>query len=174
MKLVKKSKLNVWNGLVMKGDKIKNIDPKVVSLANQLEEMVQRKSHEIGTKRGCDCAKKSEPFKRMHEGKNYKVEADTPALDAAVERSLAIMDDIDRQSRAKRMNDLLELFKPLLEFADSDKVLVGFDGGKKLDTPVTGSVLELTVEDIYDALAFCLDGITYDDKLVEQDGEAEE
>lgn len=165
LKYVKKTKLIVRDGIVVnKKGKIKNIDPVIVTLANELEDLVQRKRYENSVC-CCECSKESKPeFGRIHEGQTFKVEADTPTLDEAVKRCIKIMCDIDREEGAKQMNKMLDHFRMLLQFAASEEVIVGFDCDVKLDTPVIGNIFDLTVDDVYDALAFVCDGIAYDDE----------
>lgn len=167
LKFVKKTKLAVRDGIVVnKKGKVKNIDPAVVALANELEELVQRKRHELNAKGCCcGCEQESEPeFELVREGKSFKVEVNTPALDDAVERSLAIIRDLDRVDGAKEMNKQLDHFRPLLKFADDDQVIVGFDHWGRLNTPVLGNIFDLTTDKVYDAIAFLCDGVVFDNE----------
>ena len=162
MKMYKKSELTIIDGmLVSKGGDVISVDPMIVSQANKLETMVQQGMYLIAQPEETP-APSLDGFERKSDNdiEDSKFSVNTPILDAKAEETMALMDELDDMTVANKANDMLEEFKELILFAKADYVIDHGNGVVlRFDTPVIGSVLELTVEDITKAVAL-VNGMT--------------
>lgn len=149
MKLIDKKKLSFSNGVVVMDDEIVSIDPKVVSILNAMETAIQMRTY-LSVQPKAAPMPSLEGFKRERIGKTWEIEdPETPELDAKVERAKKLCAEIDAMTDVKKANKLLEKISPLMNFADSDKIMVSLDyNGLVIDTPNIGNPLELTPEEI--------------------------
>lgn len=149
MKLIDKKKLSFSNGVVSMGDEVVSIDPKIVNILNAMETAIQMRTY-LNAQPKATPMPSLEGFKRERIGKTWELEdPETPELDAKVERAKKLCVEMDAVTDVKKANKLLEKISPLMDFADSDKVMVSLDyNGLIIDTPSIGNPLELTTDEI--------------------------
>lgn len=157
MKLYKKSDLTLDASglLVTKDGDIVLPDIRIVDQANELETQLQMAEY-LKAQPEATPMPTLDGFRRasIKDGSHGWFEVKTPTLDAELDKAMAIMDEIDGQSKANTANSMLKGFEALIEFVDGDSVI---DCGNELygfDTPLLGSVLELTKADVIDAIRF--------------------
>jgi hypothetical protein len=72
----------------------------------------------------------------------------TPTIDEAIVTSMKFMDEIDLFNDAKKVNETIERFGELVRFCDSDHVVIAQCGDVRVDTPILGNLLELSMDDV--------------------------
>lgn len=172
MKMYKKSDLTLTNGLLVSKDgDIILPSISIVDQANRLETMAQQSAY-LMTQPEATPMPSLDGFKRVSikDNDGVKFTATTPLMDQKAAEAMAIMDELDDLATVKQANNMLHEFAALLEFAGNDFVV---DCGNELycfDTPMIGSVLDLTKDDIVNVVAsicgMAEDGITKHDVMV--------
>lgn len=156
MKMYKKDQLTLVNGIITNeaGDIIVP-DHRIVTLANELETLAQKTAY-LAKQPSATPMPTLDGFEResIKDG-GVRFKASTPCLDWKVAEAEALMDEIDDVTNVGKANEMLEDFKPLVQFAKDDFVIDCGDGGYLpcFDMPTLGSVLKLTVEDITNVIA---------------------
>lgn len=169
MKLYKKSDLTLDASglLVSKDGDIILPDIRIVDQANELDTMIQQHEY-LAAQPEATPMPSLDGFQRMSIKDKSRgwFEVKTPLLDAEFDKAMAIMDEIDGQVKASAANQMLDKFAALIEFVDSDSVIDCGDQLYCFDTPMIGSVLELTKEEILEIIAVIadFDGIVNKDK----------
>lgn len=171
MKLYKKSDLAINRGLLVSKDgDIVIPDITVVDQANRLETLLQQAEY-MRKQPGATPMPSLDGFERVSiKDSTVKFTATTPTMDMKAAEAMQIMDEIDDMVTVERANNMVHEFDALIEFVDQESVI---DCGSELyffDTPLLGSVLRLTKEDVVDAIAFICgmekDGITKRDVMI--------
>lgn len=172
MKMYKKSDLTLTNGLLVSKDgDIILPSISIVDQANHLETLAQQSAY-LMTQPEATPMPSLDGFKRVSikDNDGVKFTATTPLMDQKTEEAMAIMDELDDLATVKQANNMLHEFAALLEFVGNDFVV---DCGNELycfDTPMIGSVLDLTKDDIVSVVASACgmaeDGITKHDVMV--------
>lgn len=151
MKMVKKSNLIYERGYICtKKGKVVSVPNNIVRMMNKLDRDVQesewRKEQPVP-----EPAKKFVPItERIHP----IVKVDTPALDEQVERSMAIMEDIDAMAGADEVNQYLAEIDPLIQWVMADKIIATENPAQlQFDLPRLGNPLELDIEYLVDLVA---------------------
>lgn len=150
MKMYEKKELEYKGGYLVAGDKVVGLDNSLVRMLNELEEDYQfaKFTH---TKEMLTLPSPTMEFHRKSEhGKIMPtIEVETPELDAAVEKSVKMMDELDAVSSATIANEYLEKVMPLIMFVD-DPFVVSVDqpSQERLDLLCVGNPLELTKDKI--------------------------
>lgn len=166
MKMYKKSDLTITNGILVSKDGdivLPSFD--IVCQANNLETMLQQ-----------SCYLKKQPeatpmpsldgFERMSESDKQrgKFYASTPTMDSIEKEAMKVMDEIDDMSRADQANSMIEQFGALFDFVVNDFVIDCGHTLTKFDTPVMGSVLDLTKDKLLEIVAsICGMSVNVDD-----------
>lgn len=164
MKMYKKSDLNLTNGLLVSKDgDIVLPDIRIVDQANRLETMAQQSAYLMAQPEAMPMPS-LDGFKRVSikDNDGVKFTATTPLMDQKAKEAMAIMDELDDMATVEQANNMLHEFAALLEFVGNDFVV---DCGNELycfDTPVIGSVLDLTKDDIVNVVAYVC-GMAEDD-----------
>lgn len=142
-KFYSKSDLTFKSGYVVSADGDVVALPKgVARQLNDIEEMVQYAAWES---EHAEEPREEEEFKRASAFDSKPViTVDTPALDKAVEESLAIKRDVDRKCCADKLNEIIETYKEAFDFCSEDDFVEG-DEVVRLDLPTLGDPLKLTV-----------------------------
>ena len=169
MKTVNKNKLKFNNGYITKKKNGNIVEPVggVSFLINSLEEQYQRALHKKATKIETPDV---DAFEFESSFSSPKMEAVTPALDEAIEKSLEIMHDIDKMNNSKKMNEMFDRYKELFEFVSNDEVVVSKDMlPTRIDTKYIGNPLELTIQDLTDKIMFIVTGEEYTSVEPEQE-----
>lgn len=153
MKLINKSELSFDKGVITMGDDVVSIDSKVVNILNTMETAIQMRVY-LNKQPEAAPMPSLEGFKRERIGKTWELEdPETPELDAKVEQAKKLCEEMDAVMDVKKANEVLKKISPLLDFADSDKVMVSTDyDGDIIDTPFIGNPLELTPKKILDLI----------------------
>lgn len=170
MKMYKKSELTLVDGLLISKDgDIVLPDVRVIDQANDLETLVQKTAYLMGQPEATPMPS-LDGFKRSSIKDEVVFTASTPIMDKKIDEAMAIMDEIDDMATVEKANELIDKFKALLRFVSRDFVI---DCGNKLycfDTPTLGSILDLTKDDVVDAIAYACgmskDGIKKHDTLM--------
>lgn len=172
MKMYKKSDLTLNHGLLVSKDgDIILPSISIVDQANRLETLAQQSAY-LMTQPEATPMPSLDGFKRVSikDNDGVKFTATTPLMDQKAEEAMAIMDELDDVATVNQANNMLHEFAALLEFAGNDFVV---DCGNELycfDTPMIGSVLDLTKDDIVNVVAsicgMAEDGITKHDVMV--------
>lgn len=154
MKLYKKSDLSITKGLIVanNGDIILP-DLHIVKQVNELETMVQQAAY-LERQPEATSMPSLDGFERVSiNDSKVKFTAVTPTMDEKAAEAMAIMDEMDDLVTVNKANELLGNFKELIEFADHDFVVDCGDQLYCIDTPMLGSLIDLTKEDIVNAIA---------------------
>lgn len=171
MKMYKKSDLTVNHGLLVSKDgDIILPDINVVDQANRLETLAQKTAYLAGQPEATPMPT-LDGFERISIRDNkVKFRAVTPLMDKKTDEAMAIMGELDDIATVEKANDMLADFVALLDFVEQDFVI---DCGHELyvfDTPILGSILELTKDDIVNVIAeacgMAEEGITKRDLMV--------
>lgn len=171
MKMYKKSDLTVNHGLLVSKDgDIIMPDINVVDQANRLETLAQKSAYLAGQPEATPMPT-LDGFERISiRDNNVKFRAVTPLMDKKTDEAMAIMGELNDIATVEKANEMLGEFVALLDFVEQDFVI---DCGNELylfDTPILGSVLELTKDDIINVIAQACgmvdDGITKRDLMV--------
>lgn len=171
MKMYKKSDLTINNGLLVSKDgDIVLPDINIVTQANELETVLQQSEY-IAAQPEATPMPSLDGFKRISiKDSKVKFTTATPLLDSKQAEAMAIMDELDDVMLADKANEMLSMYGELIDFVDSDFVVDCGDQLYRFDTPLLGSVLELTKEDVVDVIARACgmkeEGITKHDMLV--------
>lgn len=158
MKMYAKSALtNIDGMLVADSGDVVSVDHKIVDQANKLDTMLQEAKY-LADQPKASPMPTLEGFKRksvkddLLEG--AKFEADTELLDLEAKKTMMMMEEMDDVALTEKANGLLSQFAELLAFVAADRV---FDYGVEVipfDTPELGDVLELTKDDVINAVAY--------------------
>lgn len=164
-KMIKKSELRYDNGYLSleDGTVVTPANDMVVVAYNRLEIAVQKQN--FARKNGL-FEDKPEPVttddfvpKSEWEVPTPSVKVETPSLDAKVEESMKIVDELDMLENADKANKLIERMEPLFEWAFSDMVMVKDEGCKLrfngLNMP---SPLNITPDGITERCVFAATG----------------
>lgn len=137
MKAYKKSELEVVNGILMTRDmEVVAVDPAVVRNVNALETFLQKAEY-VSEQPKAQAAPSLEGFERRTTARKYEVKVETPLTDKAVEDGVALMRELSQASDARKVNSILESFRPALDFFDNDYIVevTRFDA-PAFDTPL--------------------------------------
>lgn len=153
MKMYNKSELQYKGGyLVTSDNKVVGIDNNIVVLFNGLEEDIQYAKF----MRTQELLTLPEPTMEFHRKSEHgkivpTIEVETPKLDAAVEKSVKMMDELDAVSNAAKANEYFEKIMPLVMFVD-DEFVVSVDQPSqyRFDLLCVGNPLELTKDKLVD------------------------
>lgn len=154
MKVYKKSKLTIENGLVLtKKGKVITLNPAVVKLANQLDLDLQKAMY-LKAQPKATPAPSLKGFKpkseRMWDDAQLIVE--TPLHDAELAHSIELMEELDNMTNAVELENRISDYQDLLEFASSHSVLSYDSNPIYINTPELGNILELSAEEILEAI----------------------
>lgn len=141
MKLRNKSKL-VWNNgyITTKKGKLVALPDKVQNELDLLEVQVEKSFHEQEQPKPA----KPKPFKRLGlELPLAPIKVETPLLDQKIEESMALMEEIDDASNAKKLVEVVEnAFPNLARFVAEDEFVPG-TCIERLNLPMIENPLEL-------------------------------
>lgn len=153
MKMYKKSELTIVDGmLVSKDGDIIMPDNRIIDQANHLETLVQKSAYLATQPEATPMP--LDGFKRVSiKDGDVEFTATTPLMDAKAQEAMALMGELDDVVTVDRANDMVREFKDLIRFVGQDFVVDCGDVIEFFDTPILGSVLELTKEDVIDAIA---------------------
>lgn len=153
--LIKKEDCVFENNYVIYQGKIVEIPYPVLHKLNELEGLYQRALFVSKQPEG-QAAPSLEGFKFesvVDEAMPVAV-PNTPALDAKVQETLAFLEDIDEIEFCKKLNNLIEKFKPLFKFVRSSVIKDSSGYGQEIDLKYVGNPLELTEARVMDILEF--------------------
>lgn len=177
MKMYKKSDLTLVDGMLVTEDgDIVIPDIRIIDEANALETMVQKKRYMDGQPEAVP-APSLEGFERISNNDvTGAFVAKTPMLDSKAEEALKIMEELDAIATTEKANEMHSMFEHLIQFVRTDYVIdtcSSFGVIEKFDMPLLGNPLELTVDDVADAIAYC-NGIgnlriRHDDEAAEEE-----
>lgn len=158
MKAYKKSELNVVNGILMtRNMEVVAVDPAIVRSVNALETFLQKAEY-VRDQPKAQAAPSLEGFERRTTARKYEIKVETPLTDKAVEEGVALMRELSQASDARKVNSILEGFRPALDFLDNDYIVeVASDNVTAFDTPLIdeafGGVLDARAQDVIEAVA---------------------
>ena len=156
MKIHNKNDLTYKNGYIIHGDEVVSIDNEIVDLLNKLDIDIQRSEwRQAKFEHAREAWKEAEEkFEPKSEFILPEVGAETPVLDAKVEETKLLMDEIDAKAYAAQANKYLAGIKPVVLFVQDDSV-IEFEQPvqHRFDLPTIGNPLELTDETL--ALLVC-------------------
>ena len=159
-KLINKNKLVFKNGFFYKKNKRVYIESNVVEQLNKLETLMQQ--YDYLDKQGEYNPEPSlEGFEREHiETVNVNISSPTPILDEEIEKTKAMLEEIDNHNTAKEVERVCGCFKDLLYWVASEEVLITdeslwFDEDMaKVDTPHIGNPLKLDQDSLMNVITF--------------------
>ena len=146
-RFISKKECTYKKGYVVKDNEIVALPVNVVAQLRRLEGAYQRARYLAAQPKG-HLAPSLEGFRfeSEHEVKVPWIEyVDTPALDAKIDESLAIVGELDAMHKVGQINQYRSSFSDLFEFADNDEFIEGTEP-MKLDLATIGSPLTLTPE----------------------------
>ena len=153
MKMYKKSELTLNHGmLVTKDGDIVLPGSDIVAQANALETLFQKFEY-LDDQPEATPAPTLDGFVRKSERSKPTFEPSTPTLDRQAHEAMAMMNELDRVEKFAKANCALHEFEALLDFAANDFVVDCGDELAMFDTPMMGSILELTPKDVADVIA---------------------
>ena len=153
--LIKKEDCVFENNYIICQGKIVEIPFPILHKLNELEELYQRALFVSKQPEG-----QAMPSLEGFEFESAVDEAmpvavpNTPALDAKVQETLAFLEDIDEIEFCKKLNKLIEKFKPLFKFVRSSVIKDSSGYDQEIDLKYVGNPLELTEARIMDILEF--------------------
>ena len=151
MKMINKSECEYKGGYIVYNDKVMCINNKVVDLFNKLDVDVQHAQFEATNKPKCFEPVDEFVAKSEHGAIYPKISANTPELDAAAEKALKIMDEIDAIADAEKVNEYFLSIDELFEFVSQDFIVSGDQPTQhRFDLPTIGNPLKLSKEDLSD------------------------
>lgn len=154
MKVYKKSKLTIKDGLVLtKKGKVVALNPIVIELANRLDLDLQKALYLKAQPKAVPAPslKGFEP-KSENMWDNYHVATKTPLHDEEIERSIALMEELDRQTDALELEKYIGIYKDLLEFVSDYSALSHDADPIRINTPELGNLLKLDTKDVLEAI----------------------
>lgn len=160
MKRILKSNLQFDDGYVLNDDEIIALPGSVRCQLMALEELVEHAAHEkkLNGKSEIEDVK---PFKPSSIDVEARIKVNTPLLDKKEAEGRALMQEVKLQGLEKKINRELASIQSLINWADSDYVIV--DEGRqpfgevRMSLPMIGDPLKLTVEDIVSWVVASLD-----------------
>jgi len=149
MRMYDKSELRYKDGYIVTTDgEIIPMNCHLVDMFNQIEHDYQTMLYRLANKvKPVD----NSPFEFESEHKvAIDFEVDTPELDKAVSRTVAIMDEIDLLDITNKTKAYLDKFEAVVDWVNKDYVVPAFSyaGDCKFDLKYIGNPLKLTLEDI--------------------------
>lgn len=173
MKMYKKSELTLVNGMLVDKDmNVIGVDPNIVHEANDLETLAQKTDYLLAQPAATPMPT-LDGFKRQSsKDTGVKFNTTTPLMDAKMQETMDLMDELDDVALADKANAMLDDFKHLIEFAKNDYVVSQQFGFTDFDMPTLGSVLELTVDDICNVVALAV-GMKPDGAKADEDEDVE-
>lgn len=177
MKLINKSELHIEDGYILdKHDNVLSIEDNIVCLFNDLDTELQKAMY-------LEAQPKATPmptldgFERESElSSPIEFSVATPVLDNKIQEAMDLMKELDKCKTGKEIQEAIDFYKPIIDFADKEKVLVYDDGeAEQVDTPFLkeyGGILKMTPADIFKVISTCCGAEFVNDDEVE-DGEQE-
>lgn len=166
-KYVNKSKLDFKDGRLVKKNKVVFADYSVVQQYNLLEQMVQRAMY-LGAQPAYSPAPSLNgfEFESALDRSSFAVGMpETPITDKKYEEAMAYMAEIKSCHQADELNNAIGGFLDLLEFCESDEVLVHKCGcDDRFDGVTLGSPLGLTVDAVKKYIAIVADTHVLEDE----------
>lgn len=164
MKLIKKSDLIIINGmLVCKwNSEVVFPDDAIIDQANELEELYQKALY-LNAQPEAAPAPSLDGFKRASVKDALPIEqfyVETPTIDSKVNEAMKFMSEMDEVSLADKANKMLARYADFIKFVSADYVLASGSGTKEFDMPRlledygNDTVLDITVKDIQEAIAY--------------------
>lgn len=159
MKFINKSDLEFRDGFLVHGDDVVMVSAAIVYQANKLDEVIQRKKWEDANSVDPMLVRERSEFNRKSMfDVELNLSVDTPTLDAKIEESKRLSDDIKQQAAIDDISETLSHCDDLVQFIVSDKVLASDDGVLiRFDLPILGNPLELTIDSLVNELGGCYD-----------------
>lgn len=153
-KIYSKTELEYKNGYIVSADgDIIGIDNEVVDLFNKLDTDLQRAEWKKEHAEGLDLLGKalSDEFTPVSEYGTPKIGVNTPLLDAKVEETRNLMDELDGLNAAEQANRYIAGIRPVCMFVQDENV-VSFDVPRqhRFDLPRIGNPLKLDLEGLGD------------------------
>ena len=158
MKLYKKSDLSVINGMLVNSDNEVVIPVgNVIEQANFLETLLQKTEY-INAQPKATPMPSLDGFVRKSIKDDLRgsmtFEVSTPVLDVEIAKTMAMMDEIDDIDSVHKANEVIKEFENLVAFTESEYVASQCDDTMVVcDTPTLGSILDLTKDDVVNAVA---------------------
>lgn len=146
MKMYNKSECEYKGGYIVTADnEIVSVDNEIVDLFNKLEEDIQRSKFNEVNKVLQPITPDFEFSRQTEHGEIYPtVSANTPELDAAADKAIKMMDEIDAMSAAEKANEYFDGIHPLFMFVNDEFIVSGEQAAQhRFDLPVIGNPLEL-------------------------------
>lgn len=151
MKMINKSECEYKGGYIVHNGEVVCVDNEVVDLFNKLELDVQRAQFEATNKPQCFEPVGEFKSKSEHGAVFPVISADTPELDAAAEKAMKIMDELDAVVDASKINEYFDDIYDLFLFVNEEFIVSGEQETQhRFDLPTIGSPLELSKEDLSD------------------------
>lgn len=153
-KMIYKEKLTFDNGMVLDGDETVNIPRLVAIEAERLDLMLQEYNYLKAQPEACEGPTmdgfERESYRASH---RYKLAMpDTPIMDAKAAEGKAFVAEVKAHNATVEAQHVLDEFRELVDFAQSDRFVEESCGTYMVDTPALGSILELTPERIGEVL----------------------
>lgn len=157
MKMYKKSELSLVDGLLVSGaGDIVVPDHRITEQANKLETLLQKAQY-LRAQPSATPMPSLEGFERksITDSDGLKFNVSTPMLDFKQAEAMALMDELDQHATASQANAMLADFDYLAVFVKGENVIdCGGNQVVVFDTPTLGSILEMTADDLMDAIAY--------------------
>ena len=152
MKMYKKNELKFVDGLLIADDgTIVAPSKKIVSQFNRFETLCQRYDYMIDQPDYSPMPSLDGFERKSSFGHKGGFAVKTPLLDAKVEDTMKLLDELDGAKAADDANEMLEEFEEMVLFICNDYVVdLGVVGGEleRFDLPTLGDPLKLTEKDI--------------------------
>ena len=143
------------NGYIVDGNEIVGMPLSVVMQLDKLELMCQQYEYLKAQPKACHTPLPTlKNFKRksaLHAGAPQLEEPETPTIDRKVAEAQEFMDELDLVCDYRELNKQLEKFGLLFDWLDAKKFAEG-DCTRPMDLPTLGNPLELTKEQVVEAI----------------------
>ena len=152
MKIYKKSECEMIDGIIVKDGEAVGLPCSVHRMLHIVEEQLQKAYYLLDQPKACPAPTLEGFVKKTSSPMPFIKKPTTPFSDAQVNMALAIMNETDAVNAVNEINDMIEDFKPLIEWVASETLMDSGDCYGKLDLPELGDPLKLTTDDIVEAL----------------------
>ena len=154
-KLISKKNCQMVDGKIVYNGCTVSIDRAVIMQFNKLETMVQQYLYLAGQP-AYSKAPSLDGFERkslLKAKRKYVGTPDTPMIDKRTAEAMAYMAEVDAVENASKVNEMIDRFGKLIDWAAKDAFFGDLDGDPcVIDTPELGNPLDLDDEDIIDIL----------------------
>lgn len=177
MKLIDKNELHIEDGYILdEEDNVLTIDRNIIRMFNKLDSELQKALYLQGQPKATPMPTLDGFEEESELSSPIEFYVSTPVLDKQIQESMALMDELDKLKHGKAIEQDLDLYRPIIDWADKDKVLVSDEPEPyQVDTPFFkdyGGILKMTPEEVIQVISI-INGVEFVNDNEAEDGEQE-